>query len=85
MQDTDSLQPVMTVTGEVVDGAKSQVTIKTDDGEFLDFSYEYLDHNDPDVFYRWSLDNNDHVTVKYVEVNRNGMELDSVISIQKAE
>ena len=84
MQETDTMPQVMSVTGEVVDGAKSQVTVKSDDGEFHDFSYEYLDHNDPEVFYRWSLDNNDHITVKYVEVNRNGMELDSVISIQKA-
>ena len=85
MQDADSMQQVMSVTGEVVDGAKSQVTVKTEDGEFIDFSYEYLDHNDPEVFYRWSLDNNDHITVKYVEVSRNGIELDSVISIQKAD
>lgn len=92
MQDTDSTaqqqqqdMEVLSITGEVVDGAKSQVTIKTKDGEFHDFSYENLDPNDSKVFYHWSLDDNESVTIKYTKVKENGVETDRVISIQKAE
>ena len=92
MQDSDTIaepqlqdMEVLSITGEVVDGAKSQVTIKTKDGEFHDFSYENLDPNDSKVFYHWSLDDNESVTIKYTKVKENGVETDRVISIQKAE
>ena len=91
LQDSDTTaasqpqqQQVLSATGEVVDGSKDQVSIKISQDSIADFTYENLDHNDPKVFYHWSLDNNDRITVRYIKVKQNGMDIDSVVSIQKA-
>ena len=78
-----SNQDVLTVTGKVVDGAMNSVFIEVQPDSAVEFSYPQLDRNDSEVFYNWSID--DEVTIKYVHTNRNGEEIDSVISIQKAE
>lgn len=74
---------VLTVTGKVVDGAMNSVFIEVKPDSSVEFSYPQLDRNDSEVFYNWSID--DDVTIKYVHTTRNGEEIDSVISIQKAE
>ena len=49
----------------------------------VEFSYPQLNRNDEKVFYNWTID--DDITVSYVKTTRNGEEIDSVISIQKAQ
>ncbi len=79
----DSTEGTLTVTGKVVDGAMNSVFIEVQPDSAVEFSYPQLDRNDSEVFYNWSID--DEVTIKYVHTNRNDEEIDSVISIQKAE
>ena len=78
-----TLADVKSVTGKVVDGAMNSVFVEVESGDAIEFSYSQLDRNNSDVFYNWSID--DEITVKYVETNHNGEQVDSVVSIQKAE
>ena len=79
MQDTDTTgqEDVLTVTGEVVDAMKSNVTVKTDEGE-KEFEFEDLRDSGKDYYH--SVEG-DMVTVKYVEENGEV----KVVSIEKAE
>ena len=74
---------VKSVTGKVVDGAMNSVFVEVEPGNSIEFSYSQLDRNDSEVFYNWSID--DEITINYVEVERGGELVDSVVSIQKAE
>lgn len=74
---------VKSVTGKVVDGAMNSVFVEIEPGKAEEFSYSQLDRNNSDVFYNWSID--DEITINYVEVERGGELVDSVVSIQKAE
>lgn len=74
---------VKSVTGKVVDGAMNSVFVEVEPGNAVEFSYSQLDRNNSDVFYNWSID--DEITINYVEVERGGELVDSVVSIQKAE
>ena len=74
---------VKSVTGTVVDGAMNSVFVEVEPGNSIEFSYSQLDRNDSEVFYNWSID--DEITINYVEVERGGELVDSVVSIQKAE
>ena len=74
---------IKSVTGKVVDGAMNSVFVEIEPGEAEEFSYSQLDRNNSDVFYNWSID--DEITINYVEVERGGELVDSVVSIQKAE
>lgn len=74
---------VKSVTGKVVDGAMNSVFVEVEPGNSIEFSYSQLDRNNSEVFYNWSID--DEITVKYVETNHDGEQVDSVVSIQKAE
>jgi hypothetical protein len=79
----DSAGETLSVTGKVVDGAMNSVFIEVEPDSSVEFSYPQLDRNDSEVFYNWSID--DEVTIEYVHTMRNGEQIDSVISIQKAE
>ena len=81
-QDTTQAD-IKSVTGKVVDGAMNSVFVEVEPGNSIEFSYSQLDRNDSEVFYNWSID--DEITVKYVETNHDGEQVDSVVSIQKAE
>ena len=74
---------IKSVTGKVVDGAMNSVFVEVEPGNSIEFSYSQLDRNDSEVFYNWSID--DEITINYVEVERGGELVDSVVSIQKAE
>lgn len=74
---------IKSVTGKVVDGAMNSVFVEVEPGNAVEFSYSQLDRNNSDVFYNWSID--DEITINYVEVERGGELVDSVVSIQKAE
>lgn len=78
-----SNQDVLTVTGKVVDGAMNSVFIEIAPDSAVEFTYPQLNRNDEKVFYNWTID--DDITVSYVKTTRNGEEIDSVISIQKAQ
>ena len=78
-----SSDDVKRVTGKVVDGAMNSVFIEVAPDSSVEFSYSQLDRNNSEVFYNWSID--DKITVEYVETTRNGEQVDSVVSIQKAE
>lgn len=83
---SDSLgeaQDVISVTGKVVDGAMNSVFIEVAPDSSVEFSYPQLDRNDEKAFYNWTID--DNITVTYVKTTRNGEDIDSVISIQKAQ
>lgn len=79
MQDTASAaqEDVLTVTGEVVDAMKSNVTVKTDEGE-KEFEFEDLRDSGKDYYHSME---GDMITVKYVEDNGDV----KVVSIEKAE
>jgi len=88
MQDSESAtqgdenQDVIATTGEVVDVSKSNVTIKTDDGEQ---EFEFEDLRDSGTDYYHSMEG-DKITVKYVKENaENGLEMNKVVGIEKAE
>lgn len=80
---TATAAEVKSVTGKVVDGAMNSVFVEVEPGNSIEFSYSQLDRNDSEVFYNWSID--DEITINYVEVERGGELVDSVVSIQKAE
>lgn len=80
---TATATDVKSVTGKVVDGAMNSVFVEIEPGKAEEFSYSQLDRNDSEVFYNWSID--DEITINYVEVERGGELVDSVVSIQKAE
>ena len=61
----------------------NSVFIEIAQDSVVEFSYPQLDRNNSEVFYSWSLD--DMITINYVKTQRNGEEVDSVISIKKAE
>ena len=79
MQDTASAaqEDVITVTGEVVDAMKSNVTVKTDEGN-KEFEFEDLRDSGKDYYH--SVEG-DVITVKYVEDEGDV----KVVSIEKAE
>jgi len=81
--DSDTTANVMSVTGKVTDGAMNSVFIEISPDSAQEFAYPQLDRNNSEVFYNWSID--DNITIKYVKTTRNGEEIDSVISIQKAD
>ena len=84
--DSSSLEAnndVKSVTGKVVDGAMNSVFIEVAPDSSVEFSYSQLDRNNSEIFYNWSID--DNITVIYVEVTRDGEQVDSVVSIQKAQ
>lgn len=80
---TSSAKDILTATGKVIDGAMNSVFIEISEDSVVEFSYPQLDRNNSEVFYSWSLD--DNITVSYVKTQRNGEDVDSVVSIRKAE
>ena len=68
------------ITGVAIDGSSNTVTVQTEDGQEKIFDYN-KDNYDSNDLYNWDLDENNKITVTYVE----GESGDSVISIQKAE
>ncbi|MBR6490308.1 MAG: hypothetical protein IKT03_07230 [Muribaculaceae bacterium] len=94
LKDTSVIKPAMvkspnaeelSVEGEVVDGAKSMVTIQVTPDSTADFTYENLDKSDPNVFEEWDLDTPTKLKITYVKVMKGNMEVDSVTRIQKVE
>ena len=94
LRDTSVIKPAMvkspnaeelSVEGEVVDGAKSMVTIQVTPDSTADFTYENLDKSDPNVFEEWDLDTPTKLKITYVKVMKGNMEVDSVTRIQKVE
>ncbi|MBR5029871.1 MAG: hypothetical protein IKX63_02050 [Muribaculaceae bacterium] len=94
LSDTSVIKPAMvkspnaeelSVEGEVVDGAKSMVTIQVTPDSTADFTYENLDKSDPNVFEEWDLDTPTKLKITYVKVMKGNMEVDSVTRIQKVE
>lgn len=74
---------VMTVTGVVTDGAMNSVMVEVDDDSIMEFSYSELDRGNSDVYESWEID--DRITVSYVKTMHGDEEVDSVISIKKAD
>ena len=68
------------LTGVAIEGSSNTVTVQTEDGQEKIFDYNKDNYNSDDL-YNWDLDENNKITVTYVE-GENG---DSVISIHKAE
>lgn len=92
LSDTSVISPVkspdveeLSVEGEVVDGAKSMVTIQVSPDSTADFTYENLDKSDPEVFEEWDLDTPTKLKISYVKVKKGDMEVDSVTRIQKVD
>lgn len=73
----------ITVTGKVIDGAMNSVNVEIEPGNTKEFSYSELDRNNSEVYYNWEID--DKITVTYIETMSGGEQIDSVISIQKAQ
>lgn len=70
-----------TVTGTVIDGSQNMVIMETPSGDSKEFNYN-SDNYEPSDMYDWDLDENNKITVTYVELQPG---VDSVIRIEKAQ
>jgi hypothetical protein len=83
MNNASDSSNVLSVTGTVTDGAMNSVMLQVEPDSIVEFSYSELDRSNSDVYESWEID--DRITISYVKTMNGDEEVDSVVSIKKAD